>query len=100
MRNNSNINIINKKHNQGICRLKWNEYDNYLVSGGNDNKINVFDYSYKCIFKSTFNKAAVKSIEWNNLNTFFSGSGTNGGQLCYWNINNSNDPVFYYETKS
>ena len=55
-------------HKQEICGLKWSFDDRYLASGGNDNKLMIWDRgmsnSNEPMFKFKSHKAAVKAIAW------------------------------------
>ena len=51
-------------HDGQVCGLKWSEEQHYLVSGGNDNKVNVFDdrKMEQAMQELFYHRAAVKSI--------------------------------------
>lgn len=52
-------------HKQEVCGLKWNIEDGQLASGGNDNKLLVWDrLANEPLHKFTEHKAAVKAIAW------------------------------------
>lgn len=66
-------------HKQEVCGLKWNVDDGQLASGGNDNKLMVWDKLYEePLFKFTDHNAAVKAIAWSphQRHTLASGGGT------------------------
>jgi cell division cycle 20-like protein 1 (cofactor of APC complex) len=52
------------EHSQEICGLKWSSDEQYLASGGNDNKVIVWNQAGQAINKFTDHKAAVKAIAW------------------------------------
>ena len=112
------IQILNG-HNKEVCSLKWNNnYNNYLngdylLSGGNDNLINLWDIKnlskplntiintfnsdnndeIKFINpQNTFNlhKGCVKALDWcpYERNIFISGGGVNDKTLKIWNSSN------------
>lgn len=52
-------------HTQEICGLKWNTENSMLASGGNDNKVCLWDLSSnQAIFELKEHKAAVKALSW------------------------------------
>lgn len=51
-------------HTQQICGMKWSKDDQYLASGGNDNKVIVWNNNGQAINKFCDHKAAVKAIAW------------------------------------
>ena len=51
-------------HAQEICGLKWSGDEQYLASGGNDNKVIVWNQAGQPINKFSDHKAAVKAIAW------------------------------------
>ena len=76
-------------HKQEICGLKWSFDDNYLASGGNDNKL--FIWSLKNQGEVThFNQhnAAVKALGWSphQHNILASGGGTADRCIRFWNM--------------
>ena len=62
----ANQNVVQKltDHNQEICGLKWSKDDQYLASGGNDNKVMVWNLAGQAINKFSDHKAAVKAMAW------------------------------------
>jgi WD40 repeat protein len=62
-----------------VCGVKWSPDGDYLVSGGNDNTIAVYDRRVlnKTVNKYYSHKAAVKTILWWNKKrgTIITGSG-------------------------
>ncbi|PWN32606.1 WD40 repeat-like protein, partial [Meira miltonrushii] len=54
-----------KGHAQEICGLKWNTATNQLASGGNDNKLFVWDgLNTVPLYRFGHHRAAVKAIAW------------------------------------
>ena len=52
------------EHNQEICGIKWSLDEQYLASGGNDNKVVVWTSGGQIVNKFTDHKAAVKALAW------------------------------------
>ena len=52
------------EHSQEICGLKWSLDEQYLASGGNDNKVGVWSNNGQLISKYTDHRAAVKALAW------------------------------------
>jgi WD40 repeat protein len=87
-----NQNPINKLfgHSQEVCGLKWSLNDRLLASGGNDNKLilwngNKFNLEKK--FKS--HTSAVKALDWSphKFGCLISGGGTQDRTIKIWNTN-------------
>ncbi|RPA86617.1 WD40 repeat-like protein [Ascobolus immersus RN42] len=77
-----------KGHKQEVCGLKWNSEDNQLASGGNDNKLIVWDgMNEQPLYKFTDHKAAVKAIAWSphQHGLLASGGGTQDRSIKFWN---------------
>ncbi|KAL6634061.1 hypothetical protein ACP70R_026732 [Stipagrostis hirtigluma subsp. patula] len=75
-------------HKSEICGLKWSYDYRQLASGGNDNRIFVWNqHSVKPILKDTENKAAVKALAWSpHLHGLLaSGGGTTDRCIRFWN---------------
>lgn len=75
-------------HTQEVCGLKWNPDENMLASGGNDNKLMVWDhYDNRTLHKFTEHTAAVKAIAWNPSarGILVSGGGTADKTIKFWN---------------
>jgi cell division cycle 20-like protein 1 (cofactor of APC complex) len=82
-----------ESHRQEIVGLKWSFDDQYLASGGNDNKLIVWSRSNASrskqpLFKFASHKAAVKAIAWNphQSGLLASGGGTADRCIKFWNI--------------
>eukprot|EP00485_Elphidium_margaritaceum_P003143 CAMPEP_0202686972 /NCGR_PEP_ID=MMETSP1385-20130828/2705_1 /ASSEMBLY_ACC=CAM_ASM_000861 /TAXON_ID=933848 /ORGANISM="Elphidium margaritaceum" /LENGTH=906 /DNA_ID=CAMNT_0049341665 /DNA_START=168 /DNA_END=2885 /DNA_ORIENTATION=+ len=94
-------------HKQEVCGLKWSDDSLYLASGGNDNKVAIWDIRYVhkhsqhatpttvssqplmqplCYGK---HKAAVKAITWSphESGLLATGGGTADRCIKFWNIN-------------
>lgn len=84
---------IIKYHNQEVCGLKWNIEENKLASGGNDNKLYIWDgtKTTQPLHKFEHN-AAVKALSWSphQRGILASGGGTNDRRIKIWNTLNGN----------
>lgn len=81
---------INKfeAHKQEVCGLKWNVEENKLASGGNDNKLIIWDgLTPKPLHTFTDHTAAVKAIAWSphQRGILASGGGTADKTIKTWN---------------
>jgi len=76
-------------HKQEICGLSFNHFDNKLASGGNDNKLIVWDCS-KGVEMSRFSehKAAIKALDWSphQNGLLASGGGSSDKTIKLWNV--------------
>ena len=75
-------------HKQEVCGLRWNTEDGQLASGGNDNKLMVWDkLSETPLYKFSEHTAAVKAIAWSphQHNLLASGGGTADRRIKFWN---------------
>ncbi|OAL06214.1 WD40 repeat-like protein [Phaeosphaeriaceae sp. SRC1lsM3a] len=75
-------------HKQEICGLKWNHEDQQLASGGNDNKLMVWEkLNDEPTFKFSEHQAAVKAIAWSphQRGLLASGGGTADRTIKFWN---------------
>ncbi|KAK9318454.1 WD40-repeat-containing domain protein [Lipomyces starkeyi] len=75
-------------HKQEICGLKWSYEDDKLASGGNDNKLFVWNISGESpLLKFTEHVAAVKAIAWSphQRGILASGGGTADQRIKFWN---------------
>jgi cell division cycle 20-like protein 1 (cofactor of APC complex) len=75
-------------HKQEVCGLKWNSEDGQLASGGNDNKLFVWDkLTTQPLYKFSEHTAAVKAIAWSphQHGTLASGGGTADRKIRFWN---------------
>lgn len=78
-----------KSHTQEICGLKWDPTGQRLASGGNDNKLFVWDPRNPEVPVLLYDKhvAAVKAIAWSphTAGLLASGGGTADRTLRFWN---------------
>ncbi|USW47669.1 Putative WD40/YVTN repeat-like-containing domain superfamily, The WD repeat Cdc20/Fizzy family [Septoria linicola] len=79
-------------HKQEVCGLKWNSETEQLASGGNDNKIFIWDkmeerWQHRWGEQEGGHKAAVKAIAWNphQRGVLASGGGTADRCIKFWN---------------
>jgi len=75
-------------HRQEVCGLKWSPDNQYLASGGNDNKLFVWNLSTQTPMQTyTDHLAAVKAIAWSphHHGLLASGGGTADRCSRYWN---------------
>lgn len=75
-------------HKQEVCGLKWNSDDGQLASGGNDNKLMVWEkLNSEPTFKWSEHIAAVKAISWSphQRGLLASGGGTADRTIKFWN---------------
>ncbi|OAA44930.1 WD40 repeat-like-containing domain protein [Metarhizium rileyi] len=73
-------------HKQEVCGLKWNCDDGQLASGGNDNKLMVWDkLSESPLWKFSDHTAAVKAISWSphQRGLLASGGGTADRRIIF-----------------
>ncbi|TDZ25099.1 Fizzy-related protein-like protein [Colletotrichum orbiculare MAFF 240422] len=73
-------------HKQEVCGLKWNCEDGQLASGGNDNKLMVWDkLSDAPLWKFSDHAAAVKAIAWSphQRGLLASGGGTADRRIIF-----------------
>jgi cell division cycle 20-like protein 1, cofactor of APC complex len=75
-------------HKQEVCGLRWNSSDGQLASGGNDNKLMVWEkLNAEPTFKWGEHCAAVKAIAWSphQRGLLASGGGTADRTIKFWN---------------
>lgn len=75
-------------HRQEVCGLKWSPDNQYLASGGNDNKLFVWNSSsLQPVHAFTEHLAAVKAIAWSphHPGLLASGGGTADRCIRFWN---------------
>lgn len=75
-------------HRQEVCGLKWSPDNQYLASGGNDNKLFVWNLSsLQPVHTFTDHLAAVKAIAWSphHHGLLASGGGTADRCIRFWN---------------
>lgn len=74
-------------HTQEICGLKWNNEYNQLASGGNDNKLCIWELASSAPLQELKeHKAAVKALAWCpwKPNLLASGGGSTDRQIRMW----------------
>ena len=75
-------------HKQEVCGLRWNTEDGQLASGGNDNKLLVWEKVNEApLWKFAEHTAAVKAIAWSPHQhaLLASGGGTADRRIKFWN---------------
>jgi len=75
-------------HRQEVCGLKWSPDNQYLASGGNDNKLFVWSSATTTPMQTyTDHLAAVKAIAWSphHHGLLASGGGTADRYIRFWN---------------
>lgn len=79
-----------EKHEQEVCGLEWSPNGTYLASGGNDNKIHIWDQRMNETPILTFDdhQAAVRALCWSphQYGVLLSGGGNNDKSLKFWNV--------------
>eukprot|EP01114_Cavostelium_apophysatum_P017938 TRINITY_DN5436_c0_g1_i1.p1 TRINITY_DN5436_c0_g1~~TRINITY_DN5436_c0_g1_i1.p1 ORF type:complete len:546 (+),score=114.24 TRINITY_DN5436_c0_g1_i1:232-1869(+) len=89
-------------HKQEVCGLKWSSDGSQLASGGNDNKLLVWDVtSNSPLLRFSDHTAAVKAIAWSphQRGLLASGGGTADRCIRFWNTI-AGVPVNHYDTGS
>ena len=77
-------------HRQEVCGLKWSPDDRRLASGGNDNKLIIWNISKSDPEqKLSGHTSAVKAIDWSpfRFGYLLSGGGSDDRTIKLWNIN-------------
>jgi len=75
-------------HRQEVCGLKWNTESNQLASGGNDNKLMIWDGLHTTpLHRFTRHEAAIKALAWSphQQGLLASGGGTADMKIRFWN---------------
>ena len=86
MQNNSFSKLVG--HRQEVCGLKWSFDEQQLGSGGNDNKLFIWNsHSTNPVLKFTHHTAAVKALAWSphQHGLLASGGGTADRTIRFWN---------------
>ncbi|XP_066246119.1 fizzy-related protein homolog isoform X1 [Euwallacea similis] len=84
-------NVVERRligHRQEVCGLKWSPDNQYLASGGNDNRLYVWNMqSLSPVQTYTDHLAAVKAIAWSphHHGLLASGGGTADRCIRFWN---------------
>ena len=89
-------------HRQEICGLKWSPDQKYIASGGNDNKIIVWDTKVQGeMVRFSEHQAAVKALAWNPdaPNILASGGGKSDRCIKFWNMH-TNKRLASFDTGS
>lgn len=76
-------------HRQEICGLAFNPYDWQLASGGNDNRVSVWDAGKNCeIMRISDHIAAVKALSWSTHQSgvLATGGGSTDKTIKLWNV--------------
>lgn len=81
---------ICQAHEQEICGLKWNSEGEVLASGGNDNRLHLWDArrAYRAMASGLEHQAAVKALAWASHRSGFlaSGGGTADRTIRLWDV--------------
>ncbi len=78
-----------KKHVKEVCGIKWANEGNYLATGGNDNKLIIWNlFEEKPISIIPAHESAIRALAWSNVKSgvLASGGGKNDKKLKLWNI--------------
>ena len=85
-------NVVSRSvgNKQEVCGLRWSPDDQYIASGGNDNKVLVWSkgkFNTPCL-KFSEHKAAVKALAWSphQNGLLATGGGTADRCLKFWNV--------------
>ncbi|XP_055388762.1 uncharacterized protein LOC129617674 [Condylostylus longicornis] len=89
-----------ERHDQEICGLRWcpsaiGLSDGTLASGGNDNKVFIWQLGYdQPVMKLKEHGAAVKALSWcpSTCGVLATGGGTNDQCIRLWDVRCSNQP--------
>ena len=90
LRSKSNPILKYNGHNKEICGMKWSLDDKRLASGGDDNKLIIWDIRKEEFEKKlTSHTSAIKALDWSThkFGYLLSGGGTQDMSLKLWNIN-------------
>ena len=90
LRSKSNPILKYNGHNKEICGMKWSLDDKRLASGGDDNKLIIWDIRKEELEKKlTCHTSAIKALDWSThkFGYLLSGGGTQDMSLKLWNIN-------------
>ena len=90
LRSKSNPILKYAGHSKEICGMKWSLDDKRLASGGDDNKLFIWDIRKEEPEKKlTSHTSAIKALDWSSyrFNYLLSGGGTQDMTLKLWNIN-------------
>jgi len=76
-------------HRQEVCGLQWSPDHQFLASGGNDNRLLIWDVqATRPMHKHVDHSAAVKAIAWSphQRGLLASGGGTADRHIRFWNV--------------
>ncbi|KAK2988944.1 hypothetical protein RJ640_026212 [Escallonia rubra] len=79
-------------HASEVCGLKWSSRGNILASGGNDNRVYIWDTlrmsSSQFLHRLNDHSSAVKALAWcpYDSDVLASGGGTRDGRIKIWNV--------------
>jgi cell division cycle 20, cofactor of APC complex len=85
-----------KYHSGQVCQLAWSSDGSTLASGGNDDRVCIWDINARSYTKPRFNftahKAAVKALSWSphERNVLATGGGSADRCIKFWNTQNGN----------
>jgi WD40 repeat protein len=77
-------------HSQEVCGLKWSRDGRMLASGGNDNRLMLWNLKkHTCENKFNAHNSAVRAIDWSyhKYGLLASGGGTQDRTIKFWNTN-------------
>ncbi|KAI8446514.1 WD40-repeat-containing domain protein [Phakopsora pachyrhizi] len=82
-------------HKQEVCGLKWNSSTNQLASGGNDNRLLIWEgraQSNGPVLRFNDHTAAIKALSWSphQNGLLASGGGSADKKIRFWNTLNGN----------
>lgn len=80
-------------HNQEVCGLQWNESNTHLASGGNDNKICIWELgNVTPSAQLKEHKAAVKALAWCPFkhSLLATGGGSSDRSIRLWDVQSGN----------
>lgn len=76
-------------HSQEICGIRWNNEQSLIATGGNDNKVCIWDFSSQKKIMTGCHESGVKALAWSQkqYGILATGGGTNDRCLKVWNTN-------------
>lgn len=81
--------IVNKyrAHEEEVCKVIWSKDEKMFASGGNDNKLCVWNVNKNIPFMKEIHKGSIKALGWSHkqYGILASGGGINDNTLCIWN---------------
>ncbi|KAI6654936.1 hypothetical protein LOD99_2815 [Oopsacas minuta] len=76
-------------HTQEVCGLRWSADKMHLASGGNDNRLLIWnEHSFAPVHKFVEHRAAIKAIAWSphQYGLLATGGGTQDKTIRFWNV--------------